>query len=123
MVLSQLQAIASGTLRAHRSPGLERFCPDQAAAGYWRAELLVPYVQTAAEAQAAVAATRYPPEGIRGVAVLHRANLFGRIKDYYARSNREICLLLQIETRQGLTISRRLRRWTGWTVCSLGRAI
>jgi 4-hydroxy-2-oxoheptanedioate aldolase len=63
---------------------------------------LVPYIQTPEEARAAVAATRYPPQGVRGVAVTHRANRYGRIKDYSARANEEICLLLQIETRQGL---------------------
>src|SRR2546428_12767623 len=63
---------------------------------------LVPYVQTAEEARAAVAATRYPPHGVRGVAVTHRANQFGRVKDYFHRSNEEICLLLQIETRTAL---------------------
>jgi 2-keto-3-deoxy-L-rhamnonate aldolase RhmA len=46
-----------------------------------------------------VAATRYPPQGVRGVATLHRANRFARIKDYYARANQEIGLLVQIETR------------------------
>jgi 4-hydroxy-2-oxoheptanedioate aldolase len=61
--------------------------------------LLVPYVQRVEEARAAVAATRYPPQGVRGVATLHRANRFARIKDYYARANQEIGLLVQIETR------------------------
>jgi 2-keto-3-deoxy-L-rhamnonate aldolase RhmA len=36
---------------------------------------------------------------VRGVATLHRANRFARIKDYYARANQEIGLLVQIETR------------------------
>jgi 4-hydroxy-2-oxoheptanedioate aldolase len=60
---------------------------------------LVPYVQTPEEARAAVAATRYPPRGVRGVAVSHRANLYGRIKDYHAKASDEICVLVQIETR------------------------
>src|SRR5437762_10622326 len=63
---------------------------------------LVPYVQTPEEARAAVAATRYPPEGIRGVAVTHRANQYGRVKDYYKRANEEICVIVQIETALGL---------------------
>jgi 4-hydroxy-2-oxoheptanedioate aldolase len=102
MVLSQLQAIASGPSAPIVRPAWNDFVLIKRLLDIGVQNFLVPYVQTAAEAQAAVAATRYPPEGIRGVAVLHRANLFGRIKDYYARSNREICLLLQIETRQGL---------------------
>jgi len=63
---------------------------------------LVPYVQTAEEAERAVAATRYPPEGVRGVAVNTRASLYGRAKDYYRSTHEEICLFLQIETRTAL---------------------
>src|SRR3546814_7603884 len=48
--------------------------------------LLVPYVQSAEEAKAAVAAMRYPPAGIRGVAGLTRASRFGRVKGYAGRA-------------------------------------
>ena len=64
--------------------------------------LLLPYVQTEAEARSAVAAMRYPPEGVRGVAGSTRATRFGRIKDYSKRAASELCLLVQIETRLGL---------------------
>lgn len=64
--------------------------------------LLVPFVQNADEARQAVAAMRYPPHGIRGVSVSNRANGFGRIPDYFARANDEVCLLVQIETRVAL---------------------
>lgn len=64
--------------------------------------LLIPYVQNADEARAAVAATRYPPQGVRGVAGGTRATRFGRIKDYAKRANDELCLLLQVETEQAL---------------------
>lgn len=60
--------------------------------------LLFPFVQTAAEATAAVAATRYPPAGIRGVATATRANRYGRVPDYASRAGSEICVLVQIET-------------------------
>ena len=60
--------------------------------------LLVPYVQSAEEAQRAVNAVRYPPQGRRGVATTHRANRYGRVGDYYARANDEICVLVQLET-------------------------
>ena len=60
--------------------------------------LLVPYVQSAEEARAAVAAVRYPPAGLRGVAGMTRASRFGRIKGYAAHASDEICLLLQVET-------------------------
>jgi 4-hydroxy-2-oxoheptanedioate aldolase len=64
--------------------------------------LLVPYVQTEEEAAKTVAAIRYPGKGVRGVAGVTRASKFGRVKDYYKRAAEELCLLVQIETRQGL---------------------
>ena len=64
--------------------------------------LLIPTVQNAAEAQAAVASTRYPPAGIRGYASTSRSSRFGRIADYHAKCAAEICLLVQIETAAGL---------------------
>ncbi len=64
--------------------------------------LLVPYVSTADEARNAVAFTRYPPAGMRGVAGTTRATRFGRIQDYARRAHEEICLLVQVETQQGL---------------------
>ncbi|KVG88467.1 4-hydroxy-2-oxo-heptane-1,7-dioate aldolase [Burkholderia ubonensis] len=65
--------------------------------------LLVPMVQSAAEARAAVAATRYPPEGIRGVgSALARASRWNRIGDYLPRANGEMAVLVQVETRAGL---------------------
>jgi len=64
--------------------------------------LLLPQVQSAAEAASAVAAIRYPPHGVRGVAVATRASRFGRVPDYHKRSEAEICLLVQVETRAAL---------------------
>ena len=64
--------------------------------------LLVPYVSSAEEANAAVSFTRYPPKGVRGVAGTTRATRFGRIKDYARRAHEEICLLVQVETQAGL---------------------
>jgi 4-hydroxy-2-oxoheptanedioate aldolase len=64
--------------------------------------LLVPYVSTAEEARKAVAYTRYPPQGLRGVAGTTRATRFGRIKDYAGRAHEETCLLVQVETQAAL---------------------
>jgi 4-hydroxy-2-oxoheptanedioate aldolase len=64
--------------------------------------LLVPYIQNADEARAAVAATRYPPEGIRGVASIHRGNRFARDKSYAQHANSDMCILAQIETTVAL---------------------
>jgi len=65
--------------------------------------LLVPFVETAEEAAAAVQAARYPGQGVRGVAGSTRASRFGRAKEYFEVANGEICLLVQLETGQALT--------------------
>lgn len=64
--------------------------------------LLVPYVQNAEEARQAVAATRYPPAGIRGVTGSGRASRYGRVKDYLQKANDEIGVIVQVETREAL---------------------
>ena len=64
--------------------------------------LLIPYVQNVEEATRAVAAMRYPPEGVRGMSTVTRATRFGRVEGYARLAARELCLLVQIETREGL---------------------
>lgn len=64
--------------------------------------VIVPYIQTVEEAELAAAAVAYPPHGFRGVAGGVRAAGFGAIEDYYTKARDEICLVLQIETQQGL---------------------
>lgn len=64
--------------------------------------LLVPYIETADAAAAAVAATRYPPAGGRGVSSGSRAAGYGRLTDYLRTADDEICVLVQIETVRGL---------------------
>jgi 4-hydroxy-2-oxoheptanedioate aldolase len=63
------------------------------------AGVMVPYVNTAAEAELAAAAMRYPPEGIRGVAKFNRACGFGRdFDEYFANANNSLLTVVQIET-------------------------
>ncbi|WP_284163025.1 HpcH/HpaI aldolase/citrate lyase family protein [Frigidibacter sp. SD6-1] len=64
--------------------------------------LLIPMIESVAEAERMVAAVRYPPKGRRGVGAFGRAADFGRIRDYVATADAEICLLLQVESRAGL---------------------
>jgi 2-keto-3-deoxy-L-rhamnonate aldolase RhmA len=64
--------------------------------------LLFPYVQDADEARRAVASTRYPPEGTRGVAGTHRASRFGTVADYQRSAAAEVCVIVQIETLAAL---------------------
>ncbi len=65
-------------------------------AGFYN--FLIPFVQTVEEAKAAVAATRYPPAGVRGVSVAQRSNRYGTVKDYQKRVNDNIAVVVQIET-------------------------
>ena len=69
-------------------------------AGFYN--ILVPFVQTAEDARRAVAATRYPPAGIRGVSVSQRNNRFGTVADYFRHIDGQITVLVQIESRAGL---------------------
>ena len=64
--------------------------------------LLVPFVQNAQEAQAAVDAMRYAPAGIRGMGGSTRASNFGRDSSYIAQAQQELCLLVQVETQEAL---------------------
>src|SRR5216117_2759079 len=102
MVFSQLQALTGGTAAPVVRPAWNDTVLMKRLLDVGVQNLLIPYVQTAEEAKAAVAATRYPPQGVRGVAVLHRANRYGRVTDYLERIGEEICVLVQIETRLGL---------------------
>lgn len=64
--------------------------------------LLIPYVQSVAEAQAAVAAMRYAPRGIRGMAGVMRASRFGTVDDYATTVEDELCLIVQVETIEAM---------------------
>ena len=64
--------------------------------------VMMPFVQNADEARRAVAYTRYPPEGIRGVAAMHRASRFATVPDYLKGAAAELCVIVQIETLAAL---------------------
>jgi 2-dehydro-3-deoxyglucarate aldolase len=63
---------------------------------------LMPFIESAAEARAIVAATRYPPQGVRGIAVAHPSNQYGYCEDYFSRINDNISVMVQIESQAGL---------------------
>ncbi|HQY07315.1 MAG TPA: aldolase/citrate lyase family protein [Burkholderiaceae bacterium] len=64
--------------------------------------VMIPNIRTAAEAAEAVSWTRFAPEGQRGVAGSIRAGGWTRFKDYMARANDEIGVIVQIESREAL---------------------
>jgi len=66
--------------------------------------VLVPYVNTKEEVEAAVRACRYPREGIRGVAGSPRAQGYGQnVMDYLRRANEEILLITAVETPEAVS--------------------
>jgi len=101
-LMQQLQAVQRGTATPIVRPAwndavLAKRCLDIGAQS-----LLFPYVQNADEARSAVTSTRYPPHGIRGVASASRASRYGRVPGYLSKANDEICVLVQVETREAL---------------------
>jgi len=63
--------------------------------------LIIPMIDSAEQAAEAVAATRYPPDGIRGVSSA-RAARWGRIADYHAQAAADVCVVVQVESSAGL---------------------
>ena len=102
-LLAQLQAMRGGTAEpVFRVPWNDAVIIKRALDVGARS-LLIPFVQNADEARKAVAATRYPPLGIRGVSVAPRANDYGRIRLYHPNAHLDTCVLVQIETRAALS--------------------
>ncbi len=64
--------------------------------------LLIPYVETAEEARAAVSYTRFPPKGVRGVSGSSRSANYGLTPGYFANAEAEICVIVQIESTGAL---------------------
>ena len=101
-VLPQLQAAAAYPVSAVVRPASNDAVLIKRILDFGAQTLLIPYVQNAREAKAAVDAVRYPPVGIRGVAGITRATRYGRVRDYARRAEEELCLLVQVESREAL---------------------
>jgi len=101
-LLSQLQAVQAGTATPIIRPAWNDAVLAKRALDIGAQTLLFPYVQNVEEAKRAVASTRYPPQGVRGVSVASRASRYGRTPGYLTKANAEICVLVQVETRIAL---------------------
>ena len=102
-ILSQLQAMAPYDSQPVVRPPVGESWMIKQLLDLGVETLLVPMVETASQAAAIVAATRYPPHGIRGVgSAIARASRWGRDETYLASANERMCVLLQIESRTGL---------------------
>ena len=83
--------------------------------------LMIPQVESVAEAQAAVAACRYPPLGRRGYAAPNvRASGYGRNAGYMAQANDELLLILQVESEASVRLAGEIAAVEGVDVPFLG---
>jgi len=102
-ILAQLQVLAAYPVQAvvrtrDHDPAAIKQLLDAGAR-----TLMVPMVETGAQAQALVRAMRYPPHGIRGVGTaMARAAHWNGVADYFVHADGEQCLVVQIESRAAL---------------------
>lgn len=102
-ILGQLQAIAAYPSHAVVRPVVGETWMIKQLLDMGATTLLVPMVDTADQARELVRAVRYPPHGTRGVGSrLARVSQFGAEPDYLKKANERICLLVQIESLDGL---------------------
>jgi 4-hydroxy-2-oxoheptanedioate aldolase len=66
--------------------------------------IVIPGVETVEDARRAVSGAKYPPEGVRGLAGVRGADfgLSGPLGDYVKAANREILVLADVESREGV---------------------
>ncbi|WP_144639278.1 4-hydroxy-2-oxoheptanedioate aldolase [Bordetella genomosp. 13] len=102
-LLAQLQAVAPYPVHAVVRPVIGDVPLIKQILDIGAQTLLVPVVESAAQAAQMVAATRYPPVGIRGVgSALARSSRWNQIPDYLHKADEQMCVLVQVETRAGL---------------------
>lgn len=102
-IMSQLQALeTSSSHPVVRLPCDETWMIKQAL-DVGAQTLLIPMVESAEQAERIVAASRYAPDGMRGMgAALARATRFSQIDDYVTTANQEIAIIVQVETERGM---------------------
>jgi 4-hydroxy-2-oxoheptanedioate aldolase len=101
-VIAQLQAMAAFDVSPIVRPAWSDMVMIKRLLDAGAQTLLIPCVQSAEEARAAVSYTRYPPGGVRGVSGSSRAAQYGLNTSYLKTAESELCLIVQIETMQGL---------------------
>ena len=101
-IMSQMRVLVGSTAETVVRPAWNDFVVIKRYLDAGARTLLIPFVQNESEALQAVRAIRYPPHGVRGVSVSSRANRYGRVTDYFARVQDELCLLVQLETKAAL---------------------
>jgi 2-keto-3-deoxy-L-rhamnonate aldolase RhmA len=119
-LLTQLQAIAAAgeatpIVRVEwNDPVVIKRVLDIGAEG-----VMVPGIKTAAEAEKAVASTKYPPDGFRGIAGV-RASRFGQDPTYLKEANQNVAVFMQIETKAAVENVEEILSVPGIDVAFLG---
>lgn len=101
-VLPLLQAVAPYPTNAIVRPGSLNAPEIKKLLDLGAQNILVPMINSADEAAAAVAAVEYPPKGIRGVSGMMRASGFASIPGYHTAARDEIAILVQVETLEAV---------------------
>jgi 4-hydroxy-2-oxoheptanedioate aldolase len=101
-VIAQLQAMAAFNVSPVVRPAWSDMVTVKRLLDAGAQTLLIPCVQSAEEARAAVSYTRYPPHGVRGVSGSSRAANYGLNTSYLQTAETELCVIVQIETIEGL---------------------
>jgi 4-hydroxy-2-oxoheptanedioate aldolase len=102
--LAQLQAVAAYASHAVVRPVKSDAALIKQLLDIGAQTLLLPMIDTVAQAEEAVAATRYPPAGFRGVgSALARASRWNKVQGYLNDAANELCVLVQVETVAGMS--------------------
>lgn len=64
--------------------------------------VMFPLIESADEARRAVASTRYPPQGHRGMSAMSRASRYGTAPNYLRQANAQQGVIIQLETAQAV---------------------
>lgn len=100
-VIAQLQAIASFDAHPIVRPAWSDMVLVKRLLDAGAQTLLFPNISNAEEASMAVSFTRYPPQGVRGVSGSSRAASYGLHKDYLPNAEKDLCVIVQIESLEG----------------------
>jgi 2,4-dihydroxyhept-2-ene-1,7-dioic acid aldolase len=122
-LLSQLQALERGTATPVIRPAWNDPVLIKRVLDIGTQSVLLPYVQNPDEARRAVAAVRYPPAGIRGVAATPRASRYGRVNDYLKKRTTRCVFWCRSRPGPHSISWKPSRRSKASTACSSGRPI
>jgi 2-keto-3-deoxy-L-rhamnonate aldolase RhmA len=84
--------------------------------------LMVPMVNSAAEATEAIAAAKYPPMGKRGMGAWRASNYYLDNGAYVERANKDVLMVLQIETKEAIREAEAIAAVPGADVLFIGPA-